>query len=83
MILQHLLVFVLIVVMPLWDWYEIPRLKASTDPGKKIKFYGKIAAASWVCAVVAVLTVGVLTVSTIHKVPREISGLMLARAAPR
>jgi membrane protease YdiL (CAAX protease family) len=75
MILQHALVFVLIVVMPLWDWYEILRLKASADPGKKIKFYGKIVAASWVCAVVAVLTVGVLTVSTIHKVPREISWL--------
>jgi uncharacterized protein len=72
---QHVLVFVLIVVMPLWDWYELPRLKASTDFGKKIKFYGKIVAASWVCAVVAVLTVGVLTVSTIHKVPREISWL--------
>jgi uncharacterized protein len=72
MILQHLLVFVLIVVTPLWDWYEIPRLKASTDPGKKIRFYWKIAVASWVCAVLAVLTVGVLTVSTIHKVPREI-----------
>ena len=75
MILQHVLVFFLIVVTPLWDWYEIPRLKASTDPGKKIRFYWKIAVASWVCAVLAVLTVGVLTVSTIHKVPREISWL--------
>ena len=72
---QHVLVFFLIVVTPLWDWYEIPRLKASTDPGKKIRFYWKIAVASWVCAVVAVLTVGVLTVSTIHTVPREISWL--------
>jgi hypothetical protein len=32
MIVQHVLVFFLIVVMPLWDWYEIPRLKASTAP---------------------------------------------------
>jgi membrane protease YdiL (CAAX protease family) len=71
MILRHALVFFLIVVTPLWDRYEIPRLKATTDPGKKIKFYGKIVAASWVCAIVAVLAVGLAAVSTIHKAPGE------------
>jgi uncharacterized protein len=71
MILQHVLVFFLIVVTPLWDWYEIPRLKASTDPAKKIKFYGKIVAASWACALVAALTVGHTAVFTIHKVAGE------------
>src|ERR1035441_6513423 len=65
MILQHVLVFFLIVVTPLWDWYEIPRLKASTDPGKKVRFYGKIAVASWICAVLAALTVGALAEVTI------------------
>ncbi len=71
MILQHVLVFVLIVVTPLWDWYEIPRLKASTDPGKKVKFYGKIMVASWVCAVVAALAVGLAAVFTIHRTTGE------------
>ena len=71
MVLQHVLVFFLIVVTPVWDWYEIPRLKASADPGKKIKFYGKIVAASWVCALVATLTVGLAAVFAIHKAPGE------------
>src|ERR1035441_6192240 len=86
MILQHVLVFFLIVVTPLWDWCEIPRLKASTDPGKKVRFYGKIAVASWICAVLAALTVGAMTVFTIPRTPGEgawlapgsLAGLFLA-----
>jgi hypothetical protein len=75
MILQHVLVLFLIVATPLWDWHEIPRLKASTDPRKKVTFYWKIVAASWVCAVVAVFTTGVAAVSTVQTVPGEISWL--------
>jgi uncharacterized protein len=74
-IVQHGLVCFLIVVAPLWDRYEIPRLKASTDPRKKIRFYAKIVAASWVCAIVAVLTVGFATVMRIHKAPGEVAWL--------
>jgi len=75
MIFQHLLVFVLIVVMPLWDWYEIPRLKASTEPRKKVRFYRKIVIVSWICAVVATLTIGVVNVSTIHRIAGELPWL--------
>jgi uncharacterized protein len=75
MILQHVLVFFLIVMTPLWDWYEIPRLKASSDPRKKIRFYWKIAVASWVCALVATLTIGIKTVLRIHKAPGEAAWL--------
>ena len=75
MILQHVLVFFLIVVTLLWDWYEIPRLKASTDPGKKIRFYGKIMVASWICAGVAALTAGIAPVFTIHHLPGEAAWL--------
>jgi uncharacterized protein len=74
-VVQHLLVIFLVVVTPLWDWYEIPRLKASTDPRRKVKFYAKIMAASWVCAAVAVMTAGVASVSNIRTVPGEISWL--------
>jgi uncharacterized protein len=70
---QHGLVGFLIVVAPLWDRYEIPRLKSSTDPRKKIRFYAKIVTASWVCAIVAVLTVGFATVMRIHKTPDQIA----------
>jgi membrane protease YdiL (CAAX protease family) len=75
MIVQHVLVFFLIVVTPLWDWYEIPRLKASTDPQRKIRFYGKVVAASWICAVVAALAIGLVTVLTIHRVPGDVTWL--------
>jgi uncharacterized protein len=75
MIVQHVLVFFLIVVTPLWDWYEIPRLKASTEPRKKVRFYKKIVTASWICAVVASLTAGLTSLFTIHNMPGEISWL--------
>jgi len=68
---QHVLVFVLIVVAPLWDWYEIPRLKASTAPRKKIRFYAEIVTASWICALVAALTIGVVAVFTIQMAPGD------------
>ena len=71
MILRHLLVFFLIVVTPLWDWHEIPRLKGSTEPRKKVRFYGKIVTASWICAVVAALTIGLAAVFTIQREPGE------------
>lgn len=73
-VLQHVLVFFLIVVTPLWDWYEIPRLKASTEPRKKIRFYGKIVVAEWVCTVVVVVTVGIAALYRIERAPGEASG---------
>jgi len=74
-VVQHVLVFFLIVVTPLWDWYEIPRLKASPAPRKKVRFYGKIVAASWICASVAALTIGMVTAFTLHRTPGEIPWL--------
>jgi uncharacterized protein len=75
MILQHLLVFFLIVVAPLWDWYEIPRLKASTAPRKKIHFYWKIVAASWTCAAVALIAIGWDAAVTIRRQADEVMWL--------
>lgn len=75
MIIQHLLVFALIVLLPLWDWYEIPRLKASTEPRKKIRFYRKIVIVSWICAIVATLTIGLAKVSTIRRGGEEVPWL--------
>jgi len=74
-LLQHLLVFFLIVVTPLWDWFEIPRLKASTAPRKKIRFFRKIILASWICAFVAMLTAGFDSVFWIRADSGEISWL--------
>jgi uncharacterized protein len=73
--LQHLLVIFLIIVTPLWDRFEIPRLKASSDPRKKVRFYRKVVIASWICALVAILTIGIASTFTIHKLPGEIAWL--------
>lgn len=73
--LEHLLVVFLIIVTPLWDRYEIPRLKASSDPRKKVRFYRKIVIASWVCALVAALTIGMTSAFTLHRVSGEIAWL--------
>jgi len=74
-IVQHLLVLFLVVGMPLWDWYEIPRLKKSTELRKKVRYYRKIAAALWICAAVAALTIGVATPLFFHSAPGDIAWL--------
>lgn len=58
MIVQYVLVLFLVVGTPLWDWYAIPRLKASSDPRKKVRFYRFIVISSWACAAIAVASVG-------------------------
>jgi CAAX protease family protein len=75
MLLQHLLVLFLVVGAPLWDRYEIPRLKASTEPRKKIRYYEKIMAATWICAIASVLFIGIASVFAIHTTPGEIAWL--------
>lgn len=72
---QGALVLVLAVVIPLWDRYEIPRLKASSDPRKRIRFYGKVIAVEWVCTAVAFLTVDWSALFTIHAMPGEVDWL--------
>ena len=44
--------------MPVWDWYEIPRLKASPDPREKVRYYLKIVTAFGVLTVAAGLSPG-------------------------
>jgi hypothetical protein len=72
---QHVLVFILVVVAPLWDRYEIPRLKASREPRKKLKFYWKVIVAEWICSAVAYLALGFETLFTIRVTPGEIHWL--------
>jgi membrane protease YdiL (CAAX protease family) len=72
---QHALALFLVIGMPLWDWYEIPRLKASTAPGKKVRYYRKIVTALWICAAIAVWTMTIADVFSIHKMPGEIAWL--------
>jgi uncharacterized protein len=74
-LMQDTLVFVMVVVVPLWDRYEIPRLKASTDPKKKVRFYRKIIAAEWICTVLAYLALGLGTLFFLQKMPGDAAWL--------
>jgi uncharacterized protein len=53
---QHLLAAVLFIGFPVWDVYETRRLKASTDPRRKILTYQRILAVEWAFALI-VLTI--------------------------
>ena len=75
LIAQYALVFVMVVVVPLWDRYEIPRLKASADPRKKLKFYWRVIAAEWLCTAVAYLALGFATLFRIRTIPGEVNWL--------
>ncbi len=73
--LPHLLVIFLAVGIPLWDWYEVPRLKASTAPRKKIKYYWRIVGLLWICALIAVATIGLVPAFYVHPALGEIPWL--------
>jgi membrane protease YdiL (CAAX protease family) len=56
--LQHGLVLLILVAGPVWDHYEFKRLKATTDPAAKVRFYRKIFVAQWLLSGVVLLAVG-------------------------
>jgi len=65
---QHLLFLFLVVVAPIWDYYDTRRLKRG-EPGRKLRYYRTLMC--WLClaAVVAVLGVGFLPLFTISPAP--------------
>lgn len=75
MLAQDALLLALVIAFPVWDHYEIPRLKASIDPEKRIRFYKKIIAAEWACLFVAFITVGLVAIFTLRTTPGEIRWL--------
>jgi uncharacterized protein len=72
---QHALTLFLIVGMPLWDYFEIPRLKASIDPAKKVRYYRKIGVVLWTLAALACLLLGFGPVFRIRYAPEELAWL--------
>jgi membrane protease YdiL (CAAX protease family) len=70
---EHALTLFLIVGLPLWDLYEIPRLKASTDPAKKLRYYRKIGMVLWLLAGLACLLVGFGPLFRISYAPAELA----------
>jgi uncharacterized protein len=74
-LIQHLLVIFLVVVVPIVDYYDVPRLKASTDSRVKVQYYWKGMAVSWICAIAAVATVGVRPIFIIRLAPDDVPWL--------
>jgi membrane protease YdiL (CAAX protease family) len=72
---QHLLFFFLVVVTPVWDYYDTRRLKRSRDSGRKIRYYRTLAAWLWIATAVAYLAVGFRPLSIITPAPGDASWL--------
>lgn len=80
LLIQHILVLFLAIGVPLWDLYEVPRLKASTQPDKKLRYYWKVSTGLWTCAAVAVLAIGIQAAFTVSAAAREISWIAAGSA---
>lgn len=74
-IMPHLLAFLLIVVLPVWDRYETRRLKTSRDPRVKIQSYQITIGWLWICAAIAVVQLGWRSLWTIRLNPGEVRWL--------
>jgi uncharacterized protein len=56
--LPHAIALALILVMPVWDYFEAARLKASTNPRKRVHWYAKLIPLSWSFAALACIPAG-------------------------
>jgi membrane protease YdiL (CAAX protease family) len=63
--IPHIVVLALIFVMPAWDYFESVRLKTSSDPRKRVKWYRKLVAFSWLLTFLVIWAVGFRNVMTI------------------
>jgi hypothetical protein len=66
LIVQHLLALYLMVIAPIWDHFEIRRLKTGTDPRRKLKFYLLVIAVTWALSAAACAAVGWQGIFEIH-----------------
>jgi uncharacterized protein len=70
-VVKHLIAISLIVAVPIWDHFEMKRLKASTDPRVKIKSYRRTLCWLWGVSALACIVFGWRAVLTIHRGPGE------------
>jgi membrane protease YdiL (CAAX protease family) len=72
---QHLLFLFLLVIAPVWDFYDTSRLKRSPSSAGKIRYYKTLCAWLWIASGVAYLAVGFRPLLTISPAPGEVSWL--------
>jgi hypothetical protein len=73
---QHLLFFFLLVVAPIWDLYETPKLKRNPSSEQTIRYYKTICTWLWIASALAVVPIGFRPLFTITPSPGEISWLL-------
>jgi uncharacterized membrane protein len=74
--MQHLLFLFLLVVAPIWDLYNTPRLKRNPSSEQKIRYYRTICAWLWIASGLAVVAIGFRPLFTSSPSPGEISWLL-------
>ena len=72
---QHLLFVFLLVIAPLWDWYDMTRLKKHPTSARKIRHYKTLASWLWIATIIAILLVGFRPLFTIRPTVEEIPWL--------
>jgi len=75
--MQHLLFLFLLVVVPIWDLYAIPKLKRNPSSENKIRNYKTICAWLWTASALAVVAIGFRPLFTISTSPGEIPWLLV------
>lgn len=72
---QHLLFFFLVVVTPLWDYYDTRRLRQNPESTRKIRYYRTLCGWLWIATAVAYLTIGFRSLFIITPEPGDASWL--------
>jgi membrane protease YdiL (CAAX protease family) len=75
-LVQHLLFLFLLVIAPLWDFYDTRRLKKNPASERKISYYKTLCAWLWIASVVAYSAAGWRPLFTIHPAPSQIPWLL-------
>ena len=73
LLMEHLLVFYLVVAVPIVDHFDMARLTAAADANVKIRYYRKTIAWLWICAVLAVVAAGIGAMSAVSLKPGDAS----------
>ncbi len=63
--IPHIVVLALIFVMPAWDYFEAQRLKTSSDPQRRVKWYAKLLVVGVALALLVIWRNGLREVATI------------------
>ena len=55
---QHVLAFLLVVVYPVWDYFDTRELRAGANPAAKLNYYKKTFVLEWLAAIAALVVAG-------------------------